>query len=173
MTNLCRSLALGLIALEGVLGSSCASAGRLTTVPFADPPVALPTQLAQSAVNACRPGDPSLVCCIKKFPSTAMESCGATLEEVAEVLSGVRVLNEAAEATEHADAAEDAAQGKEDDFANNAHLPAWKQRCIKNYYACQQEPDWTGPCYDCLRRCEGQREWPIAMCSPAKSRKKR
>lgn len=102
-----------------------------------------------------------------------MESCGATLEEMAEVLNGARVLNEAAEATEDAASPGGAAQDKEDDFANNSHLPAWKQRCIKNHYACKQEPDWTGPCYDCLRRCEGQQEWPLSMCSPTRSRKKR
>jgi hypothetical protein len=27
---------------------------------------------------------------------------------------------------------------------------------------------WTGNCHDCLRRCEGQHEWPSDMCKPRK-----
>jgi len=131
------------------------------------PTVEQPTYLAQSVVANCLPRDPSMVCCIKKFPLTPMESCGATAGEVAEVLNGVKVLNEATQSED------EPASEKKDDFANNAHLPEWKQRCIKNYYSCQQEPDWTGPCYDCLRRCEGQQEWPFAMCGPHKGKTRR
>ncbi len=96
-----------------------------------------------------------MVCCIKKFPTTAAASCGASAGEVAGVLNGLRVLNEAATA---ADEEEDT-----DDFANNADLPEWKQRCIRNYVSCQDE-GWTGNCYDCLRSCEGQKEWPRGKC---------
>jgi hypothetical protein len=28
---------------------------------------------------------------------------------------------------------------------------------------CKQEK-WVGNCYDCIRRCEGQHEWPQDMC---------
>lgn len=58
-----------------------------------------------------------------------------------------------------------------DDFANNAQLPEWKQRCIKGFVECQNK-GWTGNCYECLRRCEGQRDWPIGMCSPSKGRRR-
>jgi hypothetical protein len=58
---------------------------------------------------------------------------------------------------------------EEDEFANNRDLPEWKQRCIKYYVACKQEA-WTGPCYDCLRYCEGQQEWPFNRCRERKKR---
>jgi hypothetical protein len=98
-----------------------------------------------------------MVCCIKKFPLTAVESCGATAAEAAEVLNGVKVLNEASQS------AGDEAAKQEDDFANNADLPEWKQRCIRNYVNCQQE-GWTGDCHACLRYCEGQQDWPRDKC---------
>jgi hypothetical protein len=56
-----------------------------------------------------------------------------------------------------------------DDFANNAHLPEWKQRCIKGFVRCENLR-WTGDCYACLRRCEGQHEWPTRMCRPRRKR---
>jgi hypothetical protein len=120
-----------------------------------------PSYLAQSLAVDCKPGDSSVVCCIKKFPTTARESCGATASEVADVLNGARVLSEATKVEE-----EDA-----DDFANNAHLPEWKQKCIRNYVNCQNE-GWTGSCYDCLRNCEGQRAWPSDRCRERKKKEK-
>ncbi|SEK74851.1 hypothetical protein SAMN05444354_102237 [Stigmatella aurantiaca] len=69
-------------------------------------------------------------------------------------------------------ASADATSEQEDDFANNAHLPEWKQECIRNYVACQNETDWQGPCYDCLRRCEGQQDWPFGMCWPLGKKEK-
>lgn len=122
-----------------------------------------PTYLAQAVVNDCRPGDPSMVCCIKKFPLTPVESCGAAAVEVAEVLNGAKVLNEATKPAE-----QETTNGQEnDEFAHNANLPEWKQRCIRAYSQCQDD-GWTGSCHDCLRRCEGQHEWPTAMCGPRK-----
>ncbi|HEX8703704.1 MAG TPA: hypothetical protein VF815_33010 [Myxococcaceae bacterium] len=120
--------------------------------------------LAQSAVANCLPRDPSIVCCIKKFPLTPMESCGATAVEVAEVLNGAKVLNEAAQTDD--DSAE---KPEEDDEAHNAHLPEWKRECIRGYKNCQ-EFGWTGNCHDCLRYCEGQHAWPTATCGPPKRR---
>ena len=107
--------------------------------------------LAQSLAVDCKPGESSVVCCIKKFPTTATESCGATASEVADVLNSARALNQTAKA-------EDA-----DDFANNALLPEWKQECIRRYVDCKNE-GWTGNCYDCIRSCEGQQEWPFSKC---------
>ncbi|MFP2906940.1 hypothetical protein ACLESD_18220 [Pyxidicoccus sp. 3LFB2] len=118
------------------------------------------TYFAQSMAVDCRPGESSVVCCIKKFPTTAVESCGAGAGDVAEVLNGTRVLNEATKADE---------EGAPDDFANNADLPEWKQRCIRNYVSCQDE-GWTGTCIDCLRYCEGQQEWPLDKCNERKKR---
>jgi hypothetical protein len=51
------------------------------------------------------------------------------------------------------------------DWASIAQLPEWKQLCIKTYYACRDK-GWMGKCDSCLRRCEGQREWPSSMCRP-------
>ncbi len=101
-------------------------------------------------------------CCIKKFPLSPVESCAATEVQVLEILNGLRMAYEAAKKAGDA----------ENDFANNADLPEWKQECISNYVACKSEPDWTGPCYACLRRCEGQQRWPFAMCSPHPSKKR-
>ncbi|WP_225412832.1 hypothetical protein [Stigmatella hybrida] len=158
MKNTLHALGIGLAALLGGPASGCASGANYSANGS--------IYLAQSLNIDCRPGDSSMVCCIKKFPRTAMESCGAAAAEVAAVLNGVKVLNEASQA-------EGEEPEEKDDFANNANLPEWKQRCIKNYYACKQEPDWAGPCYDCLRRCEGQQEWPFAMCGPNKRKSKR
>ena len=127
------------------------------------------TYLAQAVVNDCRPGDSSMVCCIKKFPLTPVESCGATAADVAGVLNGVRVLHEAAQSSDGAAAPVAGGKEEEDDFANNAHLPEWKQRCIRAYTDCIND-GWTGNCHDCLRYCEGQQEWPSRTCAPPKRR---
>jgi hypothetical protein len=139
MESLDRTWRLGMVVLGSVLTMSCA-AGTLS-------------------VTTCRPGEPSTNCCIKKFPLSPMESCGATLSEVDRVL-GDMVLEMAA------------GDSEEDDFANNKDLPEWKQECIRGYSNCK-EYGWTGNCYECLRFCEGQRAWPLATCGPSKSTKKR
>ncbi|MBZ4419109.1 hypothetical protein [Myxococcus sp. RHSTA-1-4] len=147
---------LGLAVLWGLLASGCSTGAPARAE--------RPTYLAQSLAVDCKPGQSSMVCCIKKFPTTAAESCGASATEVAEVLNGARVLNEAAQAAEDA-------EESTDDFANNANLPEWKQKCIQNYVACQNE-GWTGNCYACIRRCEGQRDWPLDMCHERKRRRR-
>ncbi len=90
---------------------------------------------------SCRPGDSTMACCIKKFPLSPKESCAASEAETLLILNSIRMTIE------------------EDDFANNAHLPPWKQECIKGYVFCMGV-EWLGSCYDCLRLCEGQRKWP-------------
>ena len=138
---------LGLAVLGALLASGCSTSAPVRAE--------RPTYLAQSLAVDCKPGESSIVCCIKKFPTTATESCGATASEVADVLNGARVLNQVAKAE---DAEEDA-----DDFANNAHLEEWKQECIRRYVDCKNH-GWTGNCHDCIRYCEGQREWPFSKC---------
>jgi hypothetical protein len=108
--------------------------------------------VAGCAAALCQPGEPTVNCCIKKFPLSPIESCAATEAEVFETLNGMKMAYEAA-----TDA------GDEDDFANNAHLPEWKQQCIKNYVDCRSKA-WIGNCYACLRSCEGQQEWPDDQC---------
>jgi len=137
---------LGLTVLGALLASGCATSAPVRAEQ--------PTYLAQSLAVDCKPGESSVVCCIKKFPTTATESCGATASEVADVLNGARALHHAAKAEEKEDT---------DDFDNNADLPEWKQQCIRNYVDCKNE-GWTGNCHDCIRYCEGQREWPRGKC---------
>ena len=104
-----------------------------------------------------------MVCCIKKFPSTPMESCGATAAEVAEVLNGAKVLNEAAqpdaaEATEEREARDAASQEDDPD-------DGWRQHCRDTYVSCKDQKGWVGDCYACFRYCEGQRQWPFHLCT--------
>lgn len=110
-----------------------------------------------------------MVCCIKKFPRTPVESCGASAAEAVEVLNGARVLNEATRPTEEEAAQQEEDGAKKDDFANNAALPEWKQECIRYYVDCQNK-GWTGSCHECIRRCEGQHEWPFSLCAPPEKR---
>jgi hypothetical protein len=111
-------------------------------------------------------------CCIQNHPLTFIESCGADPLEAARILIALEQLGgdvrpgTATMASKDDSEAAEADSAVTDDFANNADLPEWKQECIRNYVACQTEPDWRGPCYSCLRRCEGQQQWPFKMCSP-------
>nr|WP_225888382.1 hypothetical protein [Myxococcus xanthus] len=102
-------------------------------------------------------------CCIQRNPGVP-EACGLTASEAAMYMAGAKT-------------AMDEAAKEEDipiiwDDAHNAGLPEWKRECIRFYGDCQTEPGWTGPCYDCLRYCEGQHEWPANRCFPPKTRRK-
>lgn len=108
--------------------------------------------LAQATPSLCKPYDPSLVCCIKKFPFTPVESCAAAPADIFEALNGLKMAIDDGE------------------FANNANLPEWKQRCIKSFVNCI-DSKWTGNCYNCMRSCEGQREWPVRACKPSASKR--
>ncbi|MFY0528185.1 hypothetical protein ACN28I_35185 [Archangium gephyra] len=138
---------LGMVVLGSVLASSCA--------------------MGSLSLTDCRPGEPSTNCCIKKFPLSPVESCGATMPEVDLVLKAMSMALTVEMAAQKVD--DDA---EEDDFANNKDLPEWKQECIRGYSNCK-EYGWTGNCYECLRFCEGQRAWPIATCGPGKSTTKK
>lgn len=109
----------------------------------------------------CRPGEPSTDCCIKKFPLSPVESCGVELSEANKVLFGMATIMTLQEGDQPKEGA--------DEFVNNQELPEWKQRCIKGYYDCVNE-GWTGDCYACIRRCEGQQAWPLRMCRPRRTR---
>ncbi|XXF78006.1 hypothetical protein P2318_33910 [Myxococcaceae bacterium GXIMD 01537] len=124
-----------LVVLCAVLASGCA-----TTV----------------SASSCRPGDSTVTCCIKNFPLSPAESCAASPEEILKTLAFMEAAFQAEEYIEDEDI---------DDFANNAHLPEWKQQCIKGFVDCQNK-GWMGNCYQCLRFCEGQRAWPIQSCKP-------
>ncbi|SEU34079.1 hypothetical protein SAMN05443639_118100 [Stigmatella erecta] len=105
-----------------------------------------------------------MVCCIKKFPRAARESCGATAEEVAGVLNGIKAINEAAH-QENSQPVETAKESAKDDTDDG-----WREHCRETYVLCrdQKKPRWVGDCYACFRYCEGQRQWPFDWCHPAK-----
>lgn len=114
-------------------------------------------------------------CCIQRHPLTPVESCGADPLEAARILDTLKQLSGDAQtatgtlATQSGDKASteaDVAEAeKAEDWSSIADLPEWKQQCIKFYNVCKDK-GWTGRCDDCLRRCEGQREWPSSMCRP-------
>jgi hypothetical protein len=84
-------------------------------------------------------------CCVKNHPLTAMESCTASRPDVPRVLRDISLRID------------------DEEFENNKDLPEWKQVCIQNFVRCEDE-GWSGPCYDCLRNCEGQHKWPRDWC---------
>ena len=155
MKHLTSAVFLGVALLWGALVSGC-SAGRAhyaysggtTRYTYTS---SRPVFLAQAATMDCRPGDSTMVCCIKKHPSDPVGACGATQSEVDQVLRAVRTGSDV------------------DDFANNKSLPEWKQECISDYNDCIND-GWTGKCDDCLRMCEGQRKWPSNICYAKKKR---
>jgi hypothetical protein len=90
--------------------------------------------------------DSTLSCCVKNHPFNP-ERCGATSEEAAAIVTAAVAL----------------------EYAKTAEIESWKQKCIDAYVTCIEQR-WTGSCYDCLRMCEGQHEWPINMCAPRTNR---
>ena len=96
----------------------------------------------------------SVSCCVQRNPGNP-EACGLSASEAASLMAGAKAAPESAQ---------------EWDDSHNASLPEWKQRCIRAYGDCQ-DFGWSGSCYDCLRYCEGQRQWPEDKCTPP--RKKR
>lgn len=108
----------------------------------------------------------SVSCCVQRNPLTAVQSCGADPARVASILKTFETFYATAHPEMKEAADKDVAEVTQaEDWTSIADLPEWKQRCIKSYYACQDK-GWTGKCDDCLRRCEGQREWPTSMCRP-------
>jgi hypothetical protein len=141
------------VMLAALMGG-CSTGARVTTVralaplPGADPSMLAttdpkpPTAVAQAAGTCWN----SMSCCIQNHPFTFVQNCGADPFEAAKVLEALGQIEAAARALEAA-----------------GRLPKWKKECNDHYFKCQDE-GWTGNCYDCLRRCEGQREWPQQMC---------
>jgi hypothetical protein len=94
-------------------------------------------------------------CCLQRNPGNP-EACGMSASEAAAILAATAAaMGSATEVW---------------DDSHNASLPEWKQRCIRNYGDCQDR-GWTGSCYDCLRYCEGQQEWPDDKCHPQRKQR--
>ncbi|RKH08838.1 hypothetical protein D7V97_18355 [Corallococcus sp. CA053C] len=97
----------------------------------------------------------SETCCIEAHPGNPA-ACGLTAAEAATLMAaGVGATG---------------THGQEEvwDDSHNADLPEWKRECIRFYGDCKAQPGWKGPCYDCMRQCEGQKEWPLDMCRPGR-----
>jgi hypothetical protein len=41
--------------------------------------------------------------------------------------------------------------------------------CIGTYVKCIEQR-WTGHCYNCMRYCQGQHQWPLQLCAPRTNR---
>jgi hypothetical protein len=93
-------------------------------------------------------------CCVQRNPGNP-EACGLSASEAATLMAGAKAASDAI---------------AEWDDSHNANLPEWKRRCIRNYGDCK-DGLFSGPCYDCLRRCEGQQDWPVNMCRPTKPKR--
>lgn len=169
-----RAIALWLPVLCTTLMEGCSTGAHVTTLhalaplPGADPnmlatPDPNPHTAVSQAAGSCWN---TVSCCVQKHPLTPAQSCGADPLEAAKILKTLERLYATAHPEVKEAAEADVAQvEQEEDWTSIAQLPEWRQRCIKSYYACMNN-GWTGRCDDCLRRCEGQREWPTSMCRP-------
>ena len=118
---------------------------------------------AGCAASLCQPGEPTVNCCVKKFPLTPEQSCGIPAAEAAALLKAMEMANEAAEeeaASEKDEATKEVTQDDPDE--------GWREHCRDSYVQCrdQKKPRWVGDCYACFRSCEGQRQWPFDLCYP-------
>lgn len=155
---LAQGLAAVLIGLIGGCSSSAHSTASRPPEPVSKPPAYLAPLTCWDTVS----------CCVERNPFTAVESCGVDLTRVASILKTLAeayATLETSTGTEAGPAAEDTAPTQTGTQAEAAgkRTPKWKKNCIQKYVDCQ-EKRLLGPCYDCLRRCEGQREWPKQMC---------
>ena len=103
----------------------------------------------------------TVTCCVQRNPE-APEACGLSVSEATSLMAGAKAADSATAATDSA--------AQEWDDSHNAALPEWKRRCIRAYGDCK-DGLYVGPCYDCLRRCEGQQDWPLNMCRPTKPKR--
>lgn len=140
MKQLDCALSLGAAVLWGMLASGC-SAGSVAMGP-----------------SDCRPGDKTMTCCIKKYPYDPVGACGATASDIEEAIKAGATVETALQRRTD----EGAGEGEEADDPDEG----WREHCRDLYVQCrdQKKPRWMGPCYDCFRWCEGQRQWPFQMC---------
>ncbi|QAT83815.1 hypothetical protein EJ065_2233 [Corallococcus coralloides] len=96
--------------------------------------------------------------CIQRHPGIP-EACGLTAAEAAAIMA----------AAVGATGMHNSVQADTNDYVDDPRLPDWKNRCMRNWNACA-DGKLFGPCTDCLRRCEGQHEWPADMCGPKRKR---
>ncbi|GMT97843.1 hypothetical protein KH5H1_19620 [Corallococcus caeni] len=97
--------------------------------------------------------------CIQRHPGRP-EACGLTAAEAAAIMA----------AGIGATGTHSSSDADLDDYVDDPRLPEWKNRCLRTWNECA-DGRYSGPCTDCLRRCEGQQEWPIEMCGPKRKRR--
>lgn len=101
-----------------------------------------------------------MTCCIQKHPYDPVGACGATATDIEVAIeAGVLVENALQRRTD-----EGAGEGEGEEAGDPDE--GWREHCRDTYVLCksQKKPRWEGPCYDCFRWCEGQRQWPFHMC---------
>jgi len=151
-----RVFLLGLwITVTGLMGGCSSGAHSIASRP---PETNPPTYLAPLT---CWDSES---CCVERNPFTAVESCGADPTRVVSILKRLAEAYATLESTSGAETPP-TAEGTETTQAEAAaqRVPPWKKKCIEKYVRCVNE-NWAGRCDGCLRRCEGQREWPQHMC---------
>jgi len=102
--------------------------------------------LAQNVVE-CGPTDSTVSCCIKQHPGDP-ERCGIAAPPKPDVEDTVRAAQAASESPKDKEADPD---------------EGYRDHCIGMYVLCQQRK-WSGNCHDCLRYCQGQKQWPFNVC---------
>lgn len=117
------------------------------------------------AASLCQLGEPSVNCCVKKFPLTPEQSCGVRGSEAAALLQAMEMASEVTEEDFAAETDETIEGAKTDDPDEG-----WREHCRDTYVLCrdQKKPRWEGDCYACFRYCEGQKQWPYDLCHPKK-----
>ncbi len=113
-----------------------------------------------AAIGLSDCGNNTMTCCIQKYPYDPVGACGATATDIAAAIeAGVLVENALQRRTD-----EGAGEGEGEEAGDPDE--GWREHCRDTYVLCkdQKRPRWEGPCYDCFRFCEGQRQWPFHMC---------
>jgi len=101
----------------------------------------------------CGQHDSTVQCCLKQNPGQ-YERCGALPPEPKPDPKNPRVPPI------------DPAPPKEPEPDDEG----WRDQCIDLYVRCKQRGwgavrEWN--CHECLRNCQGQREWPFHLCGPS------
>lgn len=100
----------------------------------------------------CNQGDSTVQCCLKQNPGQ-YERCGAVPPDPKQEPRGPQLP------PIHPDPPEKPAPDDE----------GWRDQCINLYVRCKQD-NWRAiqgwSCYECLRNCQGQKEWPFDLCGP-------
>ncbi|QSQ25364.1 hypothetical protein JY651_10735 [Pyxidicoccus parkwayensis] len=96
----------------------------------------------------CGPNDNTVSCCVKKNVGNP-EMCGLSKADATLIVAMLKGVESAVPEEE-----------PDEDDPNEG----WRDQCINLYVACKQR-GWSGKCDDCLRWCQGQKQWPFHKCT--------